>query len=316
MVSLKRNQDIFLQNQEIHFLMKDGKVRKVMVNLTYLHQTAQSILSLMDVTELKKSRKILKFMIDELADISIYLEKKVQESVDEIRKKDNLLHQRSRLAVMGEMIENIAHQWRQPLNSLALTIQTLKMIPQQGELHYQAINEIMEESLKLIDHMAMTIDDFKKFFQPNKEKIEFSITEAVNKTIDLIHINLKKLNIKIEVEERQKNIKLLGYPNEFCHVLLNLIGNSRDILQTKGVSPALIRVCIAEEAGHPVITVWDNGGGIEEKILAHLFEPYLSNKENGTGIGLYMSKIMVEKNMGGSLSAENIDGGALFKIKY
>jgi signal transduction histidine kinase len=170
--------------------------------------------------------------------------------------------------------------------------------------------------LETINHMSKTIDDFRNFFRPDKEKTDFRILEMIEKTISLLAGSLKAQQIRTAVFPACDPV-VNGYPNEFSQVLLNIMVNARDAFVTRNVAGPTITIEIGTEGVRCVVTITDNAGGIPEEIIDKIFDPYFTTKgpDKGTGVGLYMSKTIIEKNMGGTLSARNVDGGAQFRIE-
>jgi PAS domain S-box-containing protein len=249
-----------------------------------------------------------------LADLQIQTDERLR-VVEELRKKERMLAQQSRQAAMGEMIGNIAHQWRQPLNALGLTIQQMPLLYQIGEFNKEVLDTGVRKSMTLIKHMSRTIDDFRDFFSPDKEMSEFKVKRAVSKTMDLVKDSLTERHISVEVA-CQEELIANGYPNEYSQVLLNILINARDAFDAHPVEHPLIRVAVIADNGRAVVTVTDNAGGIPPEILDNVFDPYFSTKGlQGTGIGLYMSKTIIERNMRGSLSVRNTGEGAEFRIE-
>lgn len=246
------------------------------------------------------------------------LEDRISRTLAEIRHKDQLLIQQGRFVAMGEMISNIAHQWRQPLNNVGLIIQNLQLLFDTGDLTAEEMNDEVDAAMKIIYFMSQTIDDFRNFFCKDKDKSDFSISRAVAKAIDFISPALKNKKIAIEFEDEFDSESFgHGYANEFTQVLLNVIGNAKDVLLERMVAQPCIHIRLFRTNDRPVVTIWDNGGGIDESILPKIFDPYFTTKgmTQGTGIGLYMSKIIIEHHMGGRLSAGNVSEGTEFRIE-
>jgi len=220
------------------------------------------------------------------------------------------------LATMGEMINNIAHQWRQPLNNVGLLVQNLQYAFESGDLTQNEMRSEVVKTMETIQFMSRTIDDFRNFFRQDKEKRIFRIKDALKTTVDLLATGLtdSKIMLKLELSDTET---AHGYPNEYSQVLLNILINAKDVLNERLVAAPLILIRLFRENGWTVVTVRDNGGGIPEEILPRVFDPYFTTKEpgKGTGIGLYMSKVIIEQNMDGRLSACNSDGGAEFRIE-
>jgi C4-dicarboxylate-specific signal transduction histidine kinase len=234
---------------------------------------------------------------------------------EELRENERMLAQQSRQAAMGQMIGNIAHQWRQPLNALALNIQQLPLLYELGDFSKQILENSVHKSMGLIRHMSRTIDDFRDFFSPEKETAEFTVDRAVHKALELVKDSLAEREIVVEVS-CPDSLVVDGYFNEYSQVLLNLLLNARDAFDVHPNPLPLIRIAAHLEEGRVVVSVADNAGGIAPEIIDNIFEPYFSTKGvQGTGIGLYMSKSIIERNMGGRLTARNTGDGAEFRIE-
>jgi signal transduction histidine kinase len=242
------------------------------------------------------------------------LEQRVAQEVAKNRQHEFLLIQQSRLAAMGEMIGNIAHQWRQPLNALGLLLYNIKDAYQFNTLDAAYLDQAVADGRRMVQKMSTTISDFANFFHPNKEIIVFSALEQIRETIALVESSFQQSNISIHIDASQ-DIKLMGFPNEYSQVLLNLLSNAKEaILAHNQPLPGRVDIVLAEQIGQGSVSVRDNGGGIPDEILDRIFEPYFSTKGKGSGIGLYMSKIIIERNMKGGITAKNIEGGAEFSV--
>jgi len=254
-------------------------------------------------------------------EISAYkhtMEEKVQYAVNERAEQTKILIQQSRLASMGEMIGNIAHQWRQPLNALGLIIQKIEIFYERGKLDKENLKENVQNASLIIDNMSRTINDFRDFFKPNKQKEYFLIKELVSNVMNLLEAGLKQSQISVTVEIKQPGSLLYGFKNEFSQVLINLINNSKDALIERKIVDKKIIIRAENRDETLFIRVEDNAGGISEEIIDRIFEPYYTTKEEGkgTGIGLYMSKMIVEENMHGLMRVENTDQGAAFSMIF
>lgn len=255
--------------------------------------------------ELRQSKKELEVLNHEL-------ENKIAEEIVKNYEKKILLMKQSQLASMGEMIRNIAHQWRQPLNALGLLIQNIRDVFETGLMTAEYINKKTDKGTCIIQHLSQTIDDFRSFFKPNKEKIDFYLEEAVRKAFSIIEGELKQdFEVCMELDPQ---IKVNGYPNEFSQVILNILQNAINISKERQVVKPQIKILLRQDTSNIVLEISDNGGGVDPSIVDKIFTPYFTTRSEGTGIGLYMSKMIIEKNMGGLLTFRNSENGAVFTI--
>ncbi len=253
--------------------------------------------------------------IKKLSALNMLLQEKVNESLAQMRQNDQVMIEKSRLAAMGEMIEQIAHQWRQPLHALSLLNQDLyfkvqlKTVTQED---YEKIHNKMNEQLQ---YMSQTIDDFRNFSKPNKEKEYFNIEEVINSALNLNEGSLKYAKIRATLVS-DKEHAVFGMRHEMMQVFMNMIKNAQDIVITRKIQNPWLIFTVKEKDNMVEITVEDNAKGIEEDKIANVFEPYFSTKTTleGSGIGLYMSKEIIEKSFFGKMSVTNSVNGALFTI--
>ncbi len=244
----------------------------------------------------------------ELIKLNDNLEKRISKEVQQNRKKDIIMFQQARFASLGEMLNNIAHQWRQPLGSITMIIQSFQTKMSLGKLTDEFIDEKVNDALLLANNMSNTLDDFKNFFSPDKAKIKFDIEKCIEHSIELSKYLLSKENIKIELVIKDK-ITLNSYYNEISHVFLNIISNSKDALSSNvDKNDRIIKIMVNKYKNNAIINMLDNGGGIPEEIVPKIFEPYYTTKYKsaGTGIGLYMSKQIIEKHINGSIIYKNV----------
>ncbi|MDD5247646.1 MAG: ATP-binding protein [Rhodocyclaceae bacterium] len=247
-----------------------------------------------------------------LRQLAATLEDRVQQEVARNREKDHLLIQQSRLASMGEMVHNIAHQWRQPLNALGLLIHNIRDDYEYGTMTSANLRQATADAQRLLERMSHTIDDFRDFFRPDREMADFDVGAAVRDALFITEASLKNYNIEVAADI-PAGVVAEGYPSQFSQALLNLLINAKEALQQRGPG-GRIAVRLAAEAGRANVTVDDTAGGIPEEVLAKIFEPYFTTKEQGSGIGLYMAKMIIEKNMNGSIAASNTPAGARFVV--
>ncbi len=244
----------------------------------------------------------------ELQELNRTLERRVIAEVKKNREKDRVMFQQARLAALGEMLGNIAHQWRQPLMELGLIFYKIKKICKDDE-----VIALYEKGTTILEKMSQTIVDFQNFFSPTKHKELFCIADAIKQTLPIIEGSLQRADIEVRLT-LQEDLLVYGYPNEFSQVILNILSNAKDALIRKS-GARYIQIRAFEDEKMVQIQIHDNGGGIPADIIEKIFEPYFSSKSKGTGLGLYMSKMIIEQSMGGSLEAMNEKGGAKFVIK-
>ena len=276
-----------------------------------IHEQAE--LLELEAAERQQAQESLAVKQMQLEVINSSLQELVNSSIAELRQKDQVMISQSRQAAMGEMIGNIAHQWRQPLNALAMVLGNVQSAYQYNELTAEYIDKLVENGNRLIQKMSTTINDFRNFFRPDKEMVAFPVLEQIHQAIALVDAGLANQNITIHLDAA-KEIMVNGFPNEYSQVLLNLLSNARDAIKESGVADGKITIRLFERDGAGCTSISDNGGGIPSEVMDKIFEPYFSTKTMGTGIGLYMSKMIIERNMKGAIEARNIDGGSEFIV--
>ena len=234
----------------------------------------------------------------------------------QVETQQELLIDQSRSAAMGEMIAMLAHQWRQPLQATSMLIQQLtleKMID--GKISDETLENVTTNTKKQIEYMSKTIDDFRDYFNPDKNKETITVYNLVDKARDLIAYTLKSDDISLKIDIKD-DIEILVHINEIVQVLMNIIKNARDALIEINNDNKLISVISYRDDSNVIMEISDNAGGIPEDIIGQVFDPYFSTKKNknGTGLGLYMSKSIIEKQGNGILNVKNGDDGAIFSI--
>lgn len=249
------------------------------------------------------------------------LELKIEEELEKNRQKDLLLFEQAKLASMGEMIGNIAHQWRQPLNIISLLFQKVYFSHRSNSLSSDDMESILNQAMDTISHMSQTIDDFRGHFEPNKEKAYYDLSWVVDNTVSLLEPSFNAQGISIETS-KQESIRLFGFADDLKQVLLNILNNAKDAIVSNKIQGGkiAIKTKLISDSQEVFIKIDDNGGGINEAYINKIFEPYFTtkHKSQGTGIGLYMSRRIVEERLNGSISAssskENSSFGILFPI--
>lgn len=256
---------------------------------------------------------ILKIRMNEMIDD---LEIKIQNEINKRLEQEQILIQQSKLASMGEMIGNIAHQWRQPITEISAILMNMKVTYDFDKFTKEYMNTKLKEANKLTTYMSQTISDFQNFFNPQGEREFFSIAEACKEAFFIVESSLKYHGVDINFNII-KDSSIYGYKNEYSQVILNIISNSKDILLERKIKKPHIDIEIKTGDSYAIVKIQDNGGGIKNEILEKIFEPYFTtrHKTQGTGIGLYMSKNIIERNMKGFINVRNEADGACFSIK-
>ncbi len=252
---------------------------------------------------------------EELEELNRTLEERVQREVEENLKKDQLMLRSARQAQMGEMLSMIAHQWRQPLSSISTITGNLMVYL---ELDNYERDQFLELLGNINDHaqfLSRTINDFRNFFNPNKKKVSVKLEEILEQTINIIGRSLEYKNIHLQ-REYAFSAPIITYPNEITQVILNILKNAQDVLVEKKIKSPVINIRGYQKDQTQIIEISDNAGGIPEEDLDKIFDPYFSTKDEktGTGLGLYMSKLIIEKHCKGKLVAKNQKDGACFII--
>lgn len=253
---------------------------------------------------------------NQMEEINLQLEQRVEREIEQRRQKEQLLIHQSRLAAMGEMIESIAHQWRQPLNIIGLAMSNIEMKRELGTLDESEIERNNAIITKNLIFMSNTIDDFRNFFNVDKERVLFHPIEPIHEIFHLLNEQLQHHLIHYDIDNRC-NRMIYGVINEFKQVILNIVNNAKDaIVAHTETRNGKIHVILRCDDYHLYIEINDNGGGVPSSIIKKVFDPYFTTKfqKQGTGIGLYMSKVIVEQHFKGILEVKNNDLGALFTI--
>jgi len=236
-------------------------------------------------------------------------------SMQEIKEKEELLFQKAKMADMGEMIANIAHQWRQPLALNNTLISILKEKSRQGILQKEELDRKLQEMEKNIQYMSKTIDDFMHFFHPQKEKNLFFVSKVVRQALDITGPMLKKAGIHV-VFNKESEAPIEGYMNEYLQVIIAILHNAKDTLLHRRVKDPQIALRVHEKETDVLLEISDNARGVPQEDIHRIFDPYFTTKHKslGTGLGLYISKMIIEQNMGGALTVTNTKEGAMFRI--
>jgi CHASE1-domain containing sensor protein len=307
--------DLFINSNKSffpYFILISGLLITLLVTYIIYLKTKQNIkleIAVKDKTkDLYKSTK-------ELIELNETLYTKIEKGIEDNRKKSQLLLHQSKLTAMGEMIGAIAHQWRQPLNTLALRIQFISDDFEDNLIDKKYIDNFSKDNMSLINFMSKTIDDFRDFFIIDKKQLNFDILDKIKESIKLVDAQLEASLIEIKISTNSFTIN--GYPTEFQQVILNLINNAKDALIENKIENKSIQIKISSSNDIGLIKIKDNAQGISEEIKDRIFEPYFTTKEEGkgTGLGLYMSKMIIEDNMHGKIYVNSDKDGAEFIIE-
>jgi PAS domain S-box-containing protein len=296
---------------------RNGELFCTEVSLTKIYLDGEELLlgSWRDITDRKKLEEEKEVAKNEIEQLNQSLGSRIKLEVDNNRKKDQLMLQQSRLAQMGEMISMIAHQWRQPLAAISATSATIELKASINKLDKDDIQQKAHAISDYSQHLSRTIDDFRGFFKPNKEKTETTYDEIIDSVLQIMEASLKNKNIHLIMNLNCHDI-FSTYPGEIKQVILNLITNAEEALLEAIVEDPYITIETYVKEDQYILEVSDNAGGIAEKNIEYIFDPYFSTKKakDGTGLGLYMSKMIIEDHCDGKLSVSNNENGAVFKL--
>jgi len=253
----------------------------------------------------------------ELQTLNEELEKKVAQQVDVVKKQQKQLIAQAKHATMGEMLSMIAHQWRQPLAAINSTTNTLNMKILTDMIDEDFFSSRLQRIDENVKFLSDTIDNFRNFFKTHKEMVEASLENIIERAINLLKATLENNNIELETNYNSFK-KIVTYPNELEQVVLNLVKNAEDVMKEKHIKNKKIIIQTFIDNKDICFSVEDNGGGVDEKIIERIFEPYFTTKAklDGTGLGLYMSKIIVEEHCSGTISVTNTSMGAKFTVRF
>jgi PAS domain S-box-containing protein len=328
-----------VHNLEFALRKRSGESTFVLASADVLTLAGDEVIvwSIVDITDRKQAEAALKDREEQLRKAKDELEIRVAErtreleqthralqkeiidrltALESLRRNEQLLIQQSRLAAMGEMLANISHHWRQPLNHLGLLLQDLPVTCEMGEMDHEYLLGAVQKGMDIIFHLSRTIDTFGSLLRDDTEaeKQPFSANDAVATTIMLFEGTLAALNVDLRVEQTE-DVVIDGSRKEFCQVIFNLVTNARDAFVSRVVQRPCLVIEVGKRDGRGIITITDNAGGIPEAIMDKIFDPFFSTKgPRGTGIGLFMCKNIIEKSMNGSLTVRNTGDGAQFTI--
>jgi signal transduction histidine kinase len=253
----------------------------------------------------------------ELNDLNQNLGEKIEQQVEKVRSQELLLLEQSKNASMGEMISNIAHQWRQPLSAITTTASSIHVNNELGILTSQEINSNMNLIINKANYLSETINTFRDFLKIDKKKKEFIIEKSIEKSLKIVNSTLRDLHIDLIISIEESENKIIGIESELSQVIINIINNAKDILIEKNIEDPWVKIGLQSSKNKIVISIEDNGGGIPKSILPKIFEPYFTTKHQsqGTGLGLHMSYRIIVESLNGKLWAKNTKNGANFFIE-
>ena len=312
---------------ELKHKRKDGSLFDVEIVANYIEYNDKfyNLGMVRDITKRKEIEEKLAQQQSDLELLNAKLSEKVDFTVSKLEENEKIMIIQSRQAAMGEMISMIAHQWRQPLSSIAATALDMKLsieLDSESFDEEEPRNKFLESSLSSLDDIELyiknlthTIDDFRNFYKPDKESVEANLSSAVEKTLQIVQTAFESKGVTIHKNYESNKVVTL-YENEIIQVLLNILKNAQDNFLEKDIKDATINIDIKDNENGVFVDICDNGGGIDENIILNIFDPYFSTKDekNGTGLGLYMSKIIVEEHHKGKITAQNRDDGVCFRI--
>ena len=241
------------------------------------------------------------------------LTKLVKEETEAHLKSEKMLQQQAKMAAMGEMMDAVAHQWKQPLNALSMFGQLLQMDFEEGIVDKAYIDNLLNDTNEQIEHMITTLTEFRTFFRPDKEPEPFGLKRCIQTVTLLMKDELMRNQIEVHIEN-EKEILITGIENEFKHLILNIINNAKDAFNERERKNRAIYVRFYEEDGNIILQIEDNAGGIPDEIIKDIFKPNVTSKQEGTGIGLYMSAQIAQK-LNGQLYVANTERGAEFTLE-
>jgi len=251
----------------------------------------------------------------ELDRLNHSLEQKIAIEVKKSKANQKRYEQQAKMAAMGEMMDAVAHQWKQPLNALSIMSDLLVMDYEADEVDLEYIQQMRADMQVQIEHMITTLNEFRNFFRPKEKNETFGLKRSIQSIILLVKDEFLKNNIKINIKPKHE-VLIFGNENEFKHLVLNIINNAKDAFNEKRVENREIIIDFIKDEEYTYLEIVDNAGGIPQHIIKDIFKPEVTTKPNGkgTGIGLYMSTQIAQK-LGGILSVKNFENGAKFQLR-
>lgn len=244
---------------------------------------------------------------------------KIEEELEKNRQKDLILFEQAKFAAMGEMIGNIAHQWRQPLSIISMLFQKINRMHQNNSLGDEEMSKVYNQAIETTQYMSQTIDDFRGQFKSDNEKEIYDLASAIKNSVDLLEPSFNSAGVAIDISSCP-DLQMYGYPQDLKQVLLNILNNAKDAISSKSKLDGKITLIVKhfKDEQRVSIQICDNGGGIDKLHIDKIFEPYFTtkHKSQGTGIGLYMSKKIIEERMGGTIMVQSDGASTCFSIIF
>ena len=296
---------------------KDGSIIDVEINTSTIEISGKQFLyaSSRDISELKKSNLKIEQLNTQLNNLNKSLEQRIDEAVIENSKQQALMIHQNRLSQLGEMVSMIAHQWRQPLSALSVWVSNLSFIVKSGNYTNEEVEQIESKIKNILIHLSETIDEFKNYYKTNNRKVDFNLKKSIEDTLIITNSSISSSNVKLNLE-LEDDIKIFGFENQLKQVLVALISNSVDASNNSDIK----RIDIYSKLNENEVEIYveDYAGGIPEKIKNKVFDPYFSTKTdlNGSGLGLYMAKMIIEKSFNGTINFTNSEKGTIFVLKF
>lgn len=306
-----KNNENIVSHKPYRYKARNGRYHWVNDNTTILRDEEGNVTHyvgyLTDISDYTDSQIKLQARNKEFKELNETLEQRVKEEVAK-----NQEHAKNRLEYMRRTVSMIAHQWRQPLTALGLIIQKIDLQYSRKRLNDTLMKESSEKAFSLINLMSSTVDDFRNFYKPSQKPVTAKLEDVISTALNVIENALLNSNIKI-IKEYRDDLEVELYANELVQVTLNILNNAQDNFIEKQTKNPTIKIITQNKT----ITIYDNGGGVPKDIIEEIFDPYFSTKDNknGTGLGLYMSKLIIDDHHNGELNVENTGDGVCFEIK-
>ncbi|SFP20396.1 PAS domain-containing sensor histidine kinase [Hydrogenimonas thermophila] len=314
----KNGSTFYVNTTIVPILNKDGEIEEfIAIRYDVTHEVELKKALEKKERELEILNKTLeervKMQTQKLYNLNKHLEERIQEEVKKNEEKQKMLFLQSRMASLGQMMANIAHQWRQPLTELALTLFTMKRAAHKSDL--KEFDAIYNDAKAMIQNMSQTIENFINFFKPDKPKIPFPVIQSIDEALQILKKSFQKDYIDIN-KYINGNPYVLGISNELSQVIINILQNAKDAFLQHDCKEKKIKIKVEEDSNNVYIIIEDSAGGIDNSVIERIFEPYFTTKHasKGTGLGLFMSKLIIEKSFEGTIEVSNTEEGACFTI--